>query len=181
MLLDGNSFTSNLAYASASAYQKATPGSRHLQIEQTGSSTPVIDTTLTLSADADYTVVAANLLSSISAVVLTDDNTAPASGNFKLRVIQASPSLGNVDVYVVAPGTDISTVTPNAANVAFESASGYLSLAAGSYEILIAPSGTKIPLIDSSSLSFSAGQVRTFVGLNAQGGGFTSTMLSDVN
>ena len=66
-------------------------------------------------------------------------------------------------------------------NLGFNSASGYQSLTAGSYEVVLTPVGQKFPAIDTGSLSFTAGQVRTFVGLNSQSGGFTYTMLQDVN
>jgi hypothetical protein len=49
------------------------------------------------------------------------------------------------------------------------------------YEIMITPVGQKFIVIDTGSLTFSSGQVRTFVGLNSQTGGFTYTMLQDVN
>jgi hypothetical protein len=39
----------------------------------------------------------------------------------------------------------------------------------------------KFVAIDSGSLPLSAGQIRTFVGLNGQSGGFTDAMLADVN
>lgn len=54
-------------------------------------------------------------------------------------------------------------------------------MTAGSFEIVLTSVGEKIPAVDSGALTFSASQVRTFVGLNSQSGGFTYTMLQDVN
>ena len=36
-------------------------------------------------------------------------------------------------------------------------------------------------MIDSNPLSFSAGQIRSIVGLDGQNGGFTTAVLSDLN
>ena len=110
-----------------------------------------------------------------------DDNSAPTSGNMKLRIINASPGLGTADVYIVAPGTDLTTVSPTVSGLAFEVASTYQSLPAGSYEIFFTLPGQKFTYIDSGALSFSAGQVRTVLGLNGASGGFTSAVLADVN
>jgi hypothetical protein len=66
-------------------------------------------------------------------------------------------------------------------NLGFNSASGYQSLAAGGYKVVLTLVGQKFPAIDTGSLTFSSGQVRTFVGLNSQAGGFSYTMLQDVN
>ena len=79
------------------------------------------------------------------------------------------------------PATDLNTVSPNLSNLAFGTASGYQSLTRASYEMVLTPVGQKFAAVDTGSLTFSAGQVRTFVGLNSQSGGFTYTMLSDVN
>jgi len=66
-------------------------------------------------------------------------------------------------------------------NLAFGSATGYQGVAAGSYEVILTPVGQKFSAVDTGSLAFSSGQVRTFVGLNSQSGGFSYTMLQDVN
>ena len=116
-------------------------------------------------------------------MTLIDDNTLPTSGNIKLRLVHASPSAGPVDIYVVSPGTDITTVTPTLSNVPFKTASAYLSVAAGSYEVLITPTGSKTVAIDSGSLTLAAGQIRTAIALDAPGGGapLTAIVLSDRN
>ena len=44
-------------------------------------------------------------------MVLADDNSAPASGDFKLRIVNAAPGLGPAGVYIVAAGTDLNTVS----------------------------------------------------------------------
>ena len=114
-------------------------------------------------------------------MVLTDDNSAPSSGDFKLRLVNAAPGLGPVDIYIVTPGTDLNTVSPTLSNLAFDAATGYQSLTAGSYEVVLTLVGQKFSAIDTGSLPFSSGQVRTFVSLNSQSGGFSYAMLHDVN
>ena len=114
-------------------------------------------------------------------MVLTDDNSAPASGDFKIRIVNASPNLGPADVYIVTPGTDLNTVSPTLSNLAFGSAASYQSLAAGSYEVALTAAGQKLKAIDTGSISLSSGQVRTLVATNSQSGGFSYTLLQDVN
>jgi hypothetical protein len=112
---------------------------------------------------------------------LSDDNTAPTSGNIKIRVINASPTLGTADVYIVPAGTGITPGSPTFANLAYQSASGYQSLTAGSYEVIFTFAGQASAVIDSNPLSFSAGQIRSVVGLDGSAGGFTTAVLSDLN
>jgi Domain of unknown function (DUF4397) len=181
MLVASKTVASGVAYGTASAYTSVNSGSPNLQIEATGTTTALVNQTITVASKTDYTVLAMNSSSGTLATVLTDNNAVPASGQIEIRVINASPSLGTADVYVVAPGTSIASVTPTAAGVAVGSATGYQSLAAGSYEVFFAPTGQKTVSIDSGSLTFTAGQIRTVVGLDGQTGGFTSAVLSDLN
>jgi trimeric autotransporter adhesin len=182
MLIDGSNVASNVGYASASGYISVNSGSRHVQIEPTGSSTPVIDITQTLNSGNNVTALAyLNISNNPASNFLVDNNSAPSSGNFNIRVINASPAMGSagVDVYVIASGTSISGVSPNVTALADGSASGYLSLAAGDYDVIFALPGTKSVLVDSGQVSFGAGQVLTAVGLNSTQGGLTVATLHD--
>ena len=113
-------------------------------------------------------------------MVLIDNNGAPSSGNIQMRVINASPTLGTADVYIVASGTSIAGLSPTFSNLAYQSASGYQSLAPGSYQVIFTPPGQQFAEITSSAQSFASGQIRTIVALDAHGG-FTTAVLSDLN
>ena len=181
VLVNSTSVANNVAYGTSTGYQTVKSGSQQVVVEPSGSSTALLTQSISFSSGTDTTVIASNFSSSIAALVLTDDNSAPSSGNFKLRVVNSAPGLGPADVYIVTAATDIDTVSPTLSSLPFDSASGYQSLAAGSYEIILTPAGQKFPAVDTGSLSFASGQVRTFVGLNSQGGGFSYAMLQDVN
>jgi uncharacterized protein DUF4397 len=181
VLVNSTSVANNVAYGTSTGYQTVKSGSQQVVIEPSGSSTALLTQSISFSSGTDTTVIASNFSSGIDALVLADDNSAPASGDFKLRIVNCAPGLGPADVYIVTPATDLNTVSPTLTNLGFNSASGYQSLTAGSYEVVLTPVGQKFPAIDTGSLGFTSGQVRTFVGLNSQAGGFTYTMLQDVN
>jgi hypothetical protein len=177
MLVDSKNIASAVLYGSASAYATVSSGSRHIQIEPTVTTDVLVDQTTSLSSGTDTTVLDTNS----GAVVLTDSNSTPASGDISIRAINASSTLGTADVYIVTSGTDITTVNPTASSVVFPSATSYQSVAAGSYEVVFTQPGQKVPVISSSPTSFNAGQVRSVVGLDGQSGGFTTAVLSDLN
>ena len=182
LVIDGTSVAGNVAYGTSTEYMDVNSGSRHVQIEPSGVTNVIIDQNISIASGTDTTIIVENFSTNpASALVLTDDNSAPPSGNFKLRIVNAAPSLGPVDVYVVSPGTDLNTVSATVTNLAFGSSTSYQSLSAGAYEIELTNVGAKFPVIDTGSQTFSSGQVRTFVGLNAQSGGFTDSILQDVN
>jgi hypothetical protein len=170
--VDSKSVATNLAFGSvapASGYLSVKAGNRTVQVFATGTTTPaLINSNINFSSQKHYTVLASGKLASIAAVVLTDDHSAPTSGNIKLRVVHASPSgPADLDVYVVAQGTDISGLAPNISSLAYQQASSYQSLAAATYEVIVTDStdASKTRCID-QSYPLTAGQVRTLVVLD---------------
>jgi len=178
-LINGNN-QGSVSYGTTSGYKSVGSGSVHLQVEPTGTTSAIIDRTTTASSGAYLSLFSLNYSFAISSVVLTDDNSAPSSGNFKLRIVNASPGLGAQDVYVEPAGTDITTVSPTYSSVGFGAASGYSSLAAGNYEVSFTGPGQKFVNVDGGSISFSAGQIRTGVVLNTEET-YGWTILSDLN
>jgi hypothetical protein len=181
VLVDGTTVASNVAYGTSTSYQSVKSGSRPVQFEPSGTTTSLLQQVVSFASGSDTTMIASNFSSSIAALVFTDDNSAPSSGDFKLRVVNAAPGLGPADVYIVTPATDLNTASPTLSNLGFDSVSNYQSLSAGSYEVVLTPVGQKFVAIDTGSLTLSSAQVRTLVGMNSRAGGFSYSMLHDVN
>jgi hypothetical protein len=181
LLIDTKNSAPNVAYGAASSYVSVSSGARQLQVEPTGLTTILIDRTDSISSGTVFTLVSLNFSFNPSSMLLTDDNSAPSSGNFKLRIVNASPGMGAQDVYLVTAGTDITSVSPTFASLGFGGSSSYSTLAAGDYDVIFTVPGQKFINLDSGKLTFAANQVRTLLGLNNPAGGFKSTLLTDAN
>src|SRR5574337_1368307 len=122
-VLDGKTVATNVAFDSvspASGYVTVNAGNPKLEVRNTGTGTDLINSNVNFSSKAQYTVVATGCEnpancnqtgtnSTVAPVVLTDNNSAPTSGNVNLRVVHASPSAGtSFDIYIVPAGTNIS-------------------------------------------------------------------------
>jgi hypothetical protein len=176
----GKAVGTNVAYATATNYASVSSGSQQVQIEPPGATTPLISPSLSIPS-GNSTLIAANFSSSLTAILLADDNSAPSSGNIKLRLLNLSPSLGTADIYVVAPGTNLNSVSATVSSLAFGGASNYLSLTAGTYEIFFTLPGSKFPSIDTAPLTFTASQIRSVAAINGQFGGLSFVELADLN
>lgn len=186
LLIDGNNDANSVAYATASGYVSVGSGSRHVQIEPTGSANDIlIDQNVNVGSGTNTTILAVNSVSnpgSASALVLSDQNSTPANSNIAIRAINASPTLAaGADIYIVSSTTNIAAVNPTVANVPYPSATSYQTAAAGSYVVVFTQPGSKVPVIETTTLSFVAGQVRTVLGLDGQNGGTTTAILADLN
>jgi len=179
--INGQAFASGVAYSTASPYTSVSSGSPQLIIMPGGSTTALLTQNVTLPSSGDTTIIASNFSSNLAAVVLADDNSAPTASDIKLRIVNLAPTLGPADVYIVPPGTDLTTVSPNATRLGFEAATVYFSLMAGSYDVVFTLPGQKFPSIDSGILVFTAGQVRTVAAINSPTAGLATATLSDLN
>jgi hypothetical protein len=182
VLYDNKALLTNVAYSNASAYTNVKAGSRRVEVRATGATADVIDAKPDFSKNRFYTVIAGNDLTNITPLVFLDDFTSPASGQAKVRFIHAAPGASNVDIYVGAPGSGTAG-TPVVTNLAFQGASAYLSVTAGSYQAYITLTGSKTVAIDSGVLTLGSGQVRTAVAIGdpAVGKPLSAVVLSDLN
>lgn len=171
VLLDGKVVLNNVAYQAFSGYLTVPAGTRNVKVNAAGTSTTVLDLTGTLKADSAYTVVAFDQLSNLQALGLDDDLSDPAAGNVKVRLVHGSPTAGTVDIYVTAPGADLTGLAPTLSQVDLGVESGYLEVPAGDYQVRITPTGSKTPALDTGTLTLTAGQIRTAIAVDAPGGG----------
>lgn len=187
VLVDNTAVGSPLAYQANTGYLPVHSGNREFAIEAVGSTTNLVpnNATLSLSNDTETTVILAGFSSSLQGIVLTDDNTTPASNTVNLRIVNAAPGLGAVDVYIVPPGTSLSSVEPSISSLAFGQSSDYQNLSVGSsanYEVFFTQPGTPFAYLDTGPIGFTSGQNRTIVGLNStSGGSYTFVTLKDLN
>lgn len=129
----------------------------------------VIDAPLKLAAGTYYSIYAVGDLASIAPLVLTDDTRRIAT-EAKLRLIHASPSAGNVDIYLT-PTASISGAMPVLADVPFKADSGFLPVAAGTYFLTITPTGTTTAAIGPLSVTLANSGIYTAVAVDHVGGG----------
>jgi len=182
--VDGKTVQSSLGFGQPATYHSTKSGSRHFVVFPAGSTTtPYADSSFSL-ASGDTTVIMEGPASAVTLAPYTDDNTAPTTGNAKLRIIHASPLAGNLDVYVVPANGGIAGFNPQLSNIKYPDAQNYLSLAASDYDVIMTQPGTQnIVLSLDLHLPLTAGQIRTVVVLDAPNGGgpFSLAQLNDLN
>ena len=91
-------------------------------------------------------------------------------GQAQLRLVDASPTAGTIDVYVLIPGQPISDASPTLANASLL-ATNSTNLTPGSYDVIVTRAGSTVQLFGPDRISVDAGAVYSAVLLDAAGGG----------
>ncbi len=142
------------------------PGDTLLEVfAPPGSAVPAISANVDLAADTDYTVLAIGDITNqpLSLFPLVDDNTPPAVGNAKVRIVHAAPFAAMLADTAVSIRTDDGTIVGGLSNVEFGVASGYLELPAGNYDLQIATPDGSTTLIDIAPIDLNDGDIVTAV------------------
>lgn len=147
--IGGSPAFSAVTFQSLTGYQSYDNRSTSFSVNVTGSTTPLLNFNVPLAGEQPYTLVLMGTLSTPSATLLAEVPNAPTNGNIQLSVFNAAVNNGAVDIYVTAPGADITQLNPNYFNVSYNGVSLNLAFAPGTYQIQITEQGTKTVIFDS--------------------------------
>jgi len=138
-------------------------GNYLVEVLPTGSSTVAITATLNNLAAGDYTLLAIGngTLQPLSLLALSDDNTAPAAGQVKVRVVHAAPFGATDAATAVSIRTDAGDVVGGLSSVPFRGASPFLALPAATYDLKVATPDGRTNLIDLVPVNLTAGTIIT--------------------
>ena len=184
LIVSSTKLASGVATGSASSYATIDSGATTFSVERGGSGTPSAQTTLTLSKDVDYTLLAYTSGQKLQVMSLTDNEDAPASGNGKIRVSNLSSDGGSMDVYMMGDGGTLSAASTLANSVG--GTTGYFEVNKGTYHVWVTTAGDKTDLrLDLPSIAISDQQVLTLVLTGTVGGvlvdGFLVTQKGEVS
>lgn len=162
VLVNGNQALADVPYGTGSGFLDVTP-STQVQVEAIvpGGNQVVIDETLTLEFETEYTVLATgDVAAPIAPLVITNPaGETIMAGSLRVQVVHAAPDAPPVDVYVTAPSATLASSTPiNTAPLAFREFTDRLQVQAGDYRIRVTPAGAQTPVVyDSGTVTLAAG------------------------
>jgi uncharacterized protein DUF4397 len=140
---------SAIPFQGLTAYQSYENVATSFVVNVTGSPTNTISFTYNLAGEQPYTLLIYGSLDNMSASLFQEVASAPTNGNIQLSAFNAAINQAAFDIYVTAPGADITQVGPNYFNVVYNSTSLNLAFAPGTYQIRITTQGTKNVIYDS--------------------------------
>lgn len=155
--------TAALNFPDNTAYIQVASGNRNVKINVAGTSTTVIDATLPLAANKNYSVFAIDSVSVISALVIEDNLASPAAGKAHIRFIHLSPDAPAVDVALDGGAVVFGDYT-------FTEYSTFTPLDAGTYDLEVRVAGTSMVALDLDPVVLTAGKIYTVFAKGFLGG-----------
>ncbi len=158
----------NIAGQTITHYAFLAPGPSTAYIYPPESKTPSASATGQFLASQEHSVYITDSGAGYTATVLTDQAAAPPTGYISVRFLQQAIATGAVDVYFVPSGDTLSQAKPVLSNLTVGSITDYINIAAGTYSVVITPTGVATASYTGTSVQFTAGQVRTMLIMDAQ-------------
>jgi hypothetical protein len=157
--LNGSPALTDFAYGDSTPYIELDPGDYLVEVFPGGGATAAISETVTLAPATYYSAAAVGdgVNQPLGLVAVMDDNTAPAAGEFHLRLGHLAPfaaGMATADVRL-QDGTVV------ADDVNFGDVTGYIPLPAGEYDLKITTPDGATTLIDPLPATFAEGDIVT--------------------
>jgi Domain of unknown function (DUF4397) len=181
ILIDGTQVATSLAYTNSTAYLPVKSGSRRIQALTVSNSTSVFDQTISITTSGNETLLLTGPAAKMQPLLMTDGatNATITTGDGKVRVVNASQTMGPADVYIVNSGASLAGATPVSSGLAFDKATDYTLSTIGNYQVFMTQPGTTNVFLNTGPLALTQSQFQTVVALDAVGGGFNFIVLTD--
>lgn len=162
---------SALTYGQSADYVDFDRGHSEVTLGATGSASTLATLQPTLDKDRHYTLLAYGGAGALAQVLLDDNDGAAASGLTLLRVINAAPDAGALDVYVTAADDSLAAAVPVASAAAYGVLGGYAPVSSGNWRLRVAAAGSRSDLrLDAAGLVLGSRQRVTLVVTPGVGG-----------
>lgn len=167
-----------VTYANTPSYVEVDPGKADTQITVAGSTTSLLSFTPSVSEKKHYTVLAYGAVGALKQVTLDEDQGAPDTNKALLRVINAAPDAGALDVFLTASGDPLNTAVATQGNAAFGTLNGFLTLDSRTYQLRVTAANNRADVrLDVSGLVLGSKQIATLVLSSSRGGVMVNALL----
>lgn len=167
-----------VGFGASPGYVEVDPDATDSQITVADASSPLVSLTPSLTRKLHYTVLAWGQQGRLKSTVLDEDATAPDAGKARLRILNAAPDAGALDVYLTGANDTLSAAVPLASAAAVGTLGSFLSVDSGTWRLRLTGAGTSSDLrLDVSGMVLDSKGVYTLVLTPASGGVMAQALL----
>jgi hypothetical protein len=178
MRVDDAARQTGVAFGASASYVDIDPKKASTSLYASTSATALLSFDPSLSAKKYYTVLAYGAAGALKQLLLDDNNGAPDTNRTALRVVNAAPDAGALDVYITGSSDALSGAVASQSGAAVGAVGGYLNVNSGTWRLRITGAGSKTDVrLDVPALTLASKQVATLVLTQASGGVLVKALL----
>ena len=166
-----------LPFQGLTTYTQVQNGAVELKVVAAGNASPIVDTTVSLAGNAQYTYVLYGTASTPLTLVVLDSQAPLNTGQFGVRVSNAAVGSTGLDVYFTVAGVSLDGVSPNISNVAIGATSTFAVIPVGTYQVRFTLHNSKQVIYDAGTLTFGTGITYAFVAYSTGSGTLVNAAL----
>lgn len=154
--VDAKPVVTGLPFEGTTQYANIDSGSQIFIVNVNGASTGLVNTTYSVNANTKFSYIIFGPQTAVGTLLLPDGFNDPGDGYFAIRFANVAAGPGALDLYLTAPGADLTATAPSIANVSYGSGGLFVPIAkgTGTFEIRITPAGTKDVVYDGAPQTF---------------------------
>ncbi len=138
-------------------YDQFEPEETTFGVNQTGKTTQLSSTTVSLSGKQPYTLASFGSLANPAVLLLGDTTFTIPSGSTQVRFCHAAFGLAAVDIYITPPGVDFLLVTAVFFGIGYSQATLFTQFPSGDYVLRMCVANTKGVIYDSGVITYGSG------------------------
>lgn len=171
LALDGEPIFVDLEFEDVGPYEAINPGTYVVTLTPKGESDPVVKGELTFDEGTDYTLAVTGEPDAVEAVLIVDDNQAPAPGEAHVKFVHLAHDVAAVDVR--------SGENALFENVSYSETSEIIRLDATTFDFSVHEAGTEPALLTGEGFRVDDGHVYTLFLMKQADGSLSALMATD--
>ena len=153
-----------VAYGGSAGYVEVDPDNPSTTVTSAGSATALLSFTPALSAKKFYSVLAYGAAGALRHVVLDDNTAAPDADKALLRVVNAAPDAGALDVYLTGTDDTLLAAVPVQSAAAYGTLGSWVTVNSANWRLRVTAAGSKTDVrLDVPLLALPSRHVTTLV------------------
>lgn len=171
LLVDEQRLQRDVAYGQTATYVEVDPADSDTQITRPGSGTALASTVPSVNEGDRYTLVAYGGEGSLRTALLDDNADEPDSGKSRVRVLNAAPDAGDVDVYLTSADASLADAEALQTGAKAGTVTPFTEVDAATWRLRVTAAGDRDDLrLDLSGIVLASRQIVTVVVTPGSGG-----------
>ena len=176
--VDGQLRQGAVAYGGSAAYAEIDPGQADTEITRSASTTPLLSFTPAVSRNRYYTLLAFGAEGALRQLLIDDNLGEPDDRRALLRVVNAAPDAGALDVYLTGSDEALAQAVPVQSGADYGAAGSPVTVNSTSWRLRVTAAGNKSDLrLDLAGVALGNREIVTLVLTPGRGGVLMNALL----